>query len=302
MGLEKVSANRVYDGVLTKYKFKSAALGGLIAQFNLFIPTNASSTHKVPVLIYLAGLTCTEDTGAQKGGFIGPAAKEGIALLFPDTSPRGAGVEGEDKDWDFGTGAGFYLNATKPAYATHYNMLTHVTKELPQVIASDGLDIPIDWNRQSIFGHSMGGHGSLTIYLASLLGLGDNMQPKQYRSVSAFAPASNPSVSPWGIKAFNGYLQGGVDEGKVRYDATELVGKCKSKENPVHVLVDYGSEDQFLKDGQLLPENFLKKARETGYDEVQVRVRKQEGYDHSYYFISTFAADHVHFHANFLKA
>jgi len=164
-------------------------------------------------------------------------------------------------------------------------MLTHVTKELPQVISSDELRIPIDWARQSIFGHSMGGHGALTIYLASLLGLGDNTQPKQYRSVSAFAPASNPSVSPWGIKAFNGYLQGGVEEGKVRYDATELVVKCKSKENPVHVLVDYGSEDQFLKDGQLLPENFLKKAREVGYDEVQVRVRKQEGYDHSYYFV-----------------
>lgn len=223
---------------------------------------------------------------AQKGGFIGPAAKEGIALLFPDTSPRGAAVEGEDKDWDFGTGAGFYLNATNPSYATHYNMLTHVTKELPQIIASDELGIPIDWTRQSVFGHSMGGHGALTIYLASLLGLGDNTQPKQYRSVSAFSPASNPSVTPWGIKAFNGYLQGGVEEGKVRYDATELVARCKSKENPVHVLVDYGGEDQFLKDGQLLPENFLKKAREVGYDEVQVRVRRQEGYDHSYYFVS----------------
>lgn len=225
-------------------------------------------------------------TSAQKGNFLGPASKEGIALLFPDTSPRGAGIEGEDKDWDFGTGAGFYLNATNPIYATHYNMLTHITKELPLVIASDELGIPIDWNRQSIFGHSMGGHGALAIYLASLLGLGDNTQPKQYRSVSAFAPASNPSVSPWGIKAFNGYLQGGVEEGKARYDATELIAKCKSKENPVHVLVDYGDEDQFLKGGQLLPENFLKKAREAGYDEVQVRVRKQTGYDHSYYFVS----------------
>jgi S-formylglutathione hydrolase len=169
-------------------------------------------------------------------------------------------------------------------------MLTHVTKELPQIIALDELAIPIDWSRQSIFGHSMGGHGALTIHLASLLGLGDNTQPKQYRSVSAFAPVSNPGISPWGIKAFNGYLQGGVDEGKVRYDATELVAKCKSKENPVHVLVDYGSEDQFLKTGQLLPENFLKKAREVGYDEVQVRVRRQEGYDHSYYFVRFLAS------------
>lgn len=263
-------------------------------------------------MIYLAGLTCTEDTGyaasflhnpltqthstrAQKGSFIGPAAKEGIALLFPDTSPRGAGVEGEDKDWDFGTGAGFYLDATNPVYATHYNMLTHITKELPQTIASDELAIPIDWTRQSIFGHSMGGHGALTIYLASLLGLGDDIQQKQYRSVSAFAPVSNPGVSPWGIKAFNGYLQGGVEEGKAKYDATELVAKCISKEDPVHVLVDYGSEDQFLKDGQLLPENFLRKARDVGYDEVQVRVRKQERYDHSYYFVSPFfPAQQIH--------
>ncbi|KAA1471572.1 carbohydrate esterase family 1 protein [Dentipellis sp. KUC8613] len=286
--LEKVSTNKSFGGELSKYKFKSAALGGLDAHFNLFIPANAVN-GKVPLLVYLAGLTCTEDTGAQKGGFLGPAAKEGIAILFPDTSPRGAGVAGEDDDWDFGTGAGFYLNATNPKYATHYNMYTHITLELPQVLEESGL--PVDLKRQSIFGHSMGGHGALTLYLSSA--------SKQYRSASAFAPISNPVLAPWGQKAFAGYLQNGVEEAKAKYDATELIAKYK---DPVHILVDYGTSDNFYKSGQLLPENFLKAARDAGHDEVQVRVREQDAYDHSYYFISTFGEDHVHFHANFLKA
>jgi len=286
--LEKLSSNKSFEGELVKYKFKSAALGGLDTQFNLYLPPNASQ-GPVPVLVYLAGLTCTEDNGAQKGNFLKTASAEGIAILFPDTSPRGAGAPGETDSWDFGVGAGFYLNATKPEYSKHYNMLNHVTLELPQVIETAGL--PIDWSRQSIFGHSMGGHGALTIYLAS--------KTKQYRSVSAFSPITNPSKCPWGEKAFNGYLQGGVEEGKQQYDATELITKHK---DPVHVLVDYGTADNFYKQGQLLPENFLKAARGAGYDEVQVRVRSHEGYDHSYYFISTFASDHIHFHANFLKA
>ncbi|GBE77809.1 carbohydrate esterase family 1 protein [Sparassis latifolia] len=292
MSLEKISNNKAFGGELVKYKFLSAALGGLNANFNLFLPANAANA-KVPLLIYLSGLTCTEDNGAQKGGFLGDAAKEGIALLFPDTSPRGAGVEGEDDDWDFGTGAGFYLNATNPKYAKNYNMLTHVTVELPEVIQAAG--IPIDFSRQSIFGHSMGGHGALTLYLSSQLS-----GAKQFRSVSAFSPISNPTKCPWGQKAFSGYLSGGVEEARNRYDATELISKMGKE--PVHVLIDYGTGDNFYKQGQLLPENFLKAARDVGYDEVQVRVRSQEGYDHSYYFISTFGADHIHFHANFLKA
>ena len=287
--LETVSSNKVFEGQLVKYKFKSEALGGTDAHFNLFIPPNASN-HKVPVLIYLAGLTCTEDNGAQKGGFFGPAASQNIAILFPDTSPRGANIPGEDDGWDFGTGAGFYLNATKPEWAKHYNMATHITEELPRVIEAAG--VPIDFNRQSIFGHSMGGHGALTIYLSSL-------KEKKYRSASAFAPITNPSKCPWGEKAFNGYLQGGIAEAIPRYDATELISQST---DPVHILVDYGTGDNFYKQGQLLPENFLKAARDAGYDEFQVRVRSQEDYDHSYYFISTFAADHIHFHANFLKA
>ncbi|PPQ64492.1 hypothetical protein CVT26_002031 [Gymnopilus dilepis] len=286
--LEKVSSNKAFEGELAKYKFKSSVLGGLDAHFNLFLPFSKDGS-KAPVLVYLAGLTCTEDTGAQKGGFLGVAASQGIAILFPDTSPRGAGVPGEDADWDFGTGAGFYLDATKPEWSKHYRMATHITVELPQVIEAAG--IPIDFTRQSVFGHSMGGHGALTLYLAS--------KTKQYRSASAFAPISNPVKAPWGIKAFGGYLQGGVDEALDKYDATALISKTT---DPVHILVDYGTADNFYKQGQLLPENFLKAARDAGHDEFQVRVRSQEGYDHSYYFISTFASDHIHFHANFLKA
>jgi len=286
--LEKLDSYKVFEGQLIKYKFKSTALGGLDTQFNLFLPFN--TVHgKVPVLIYLSGLTCTEDNGAQKGGFLAVASTQGIAILFPDTSPRGAGVPGEDDDWDFGTGAGFYLDATKPEYTKRYNMATHVTVELPQVIEAAG--IPVDFKRQSIFGHSMGGHGALTLYLAS--------KTKQYRSTSAFSPITNPSECAWGKKAFNGYLQGGITEGRNKYDATELISKSKE---PVHILIDYGTSDKFYQQGQLLPENFLKAARAAGYDEFQVRVRSQEGYDHSYYFVSTFASDHIHFHANFLKA
>ncbi|KII94185.1 carbohydrate esterase family 1 protein [Plicaturopsis crispa FD-325 SS-3] len=286
--LEKVSANRAFDGEIAKYKFKSEALGGLYANFNLFLPGNATKS-KVPVLVYLAGLTCTEDNGPQKGNFLKDAASEGIAILFPDTSPRGAGIEGEDDDWDFGTGAGFYLNATNPKFSKHYNMATHITSELPAVLAA--ADLPLDLTRQSIFGHSMGGHGALTLYLASA--------SSQYRSASAFAPITNPTLCPWGEKAFKGYLSGGIEEAAPLYDATELIKKHKE---PVHILIDYGTGDNFYKQGQLLPENFLKAARDSGYDEVQVRVRSQDQYDHSYYFISTFASDHIHFHANFLKA
>lgn len=293
MSLEKVSSNKTFEGELVKYKFKSTALGGLDANLNIFIPKQASDTSKVPVLFYLAGLTCTEDTGAQKGAFLGPAAKEGIAIVFPDTSPRGAGIEGEDADWDFGTGAGFYLDATNPKYAKHYNMLTHITKELPEVLKS----LPLDFTRQSIFGHSMGGHGALTLYLQSL-----KSGSKQYRSVSAFAPISNPTKCPWGEKAFTGYLQGGLGEAKENYDATELILSFPKSSESLHILVDYGKADNFLKQGQLLPENFLKATRDVGYNELEVRVRAHEGYDHSYYFISTFGADHVHFHANILKA
>ncbi|KAL4069763.1 Alpha/Beta hydrolase protein [Scleroderma yunnanense] len=270
--LEKLSFNKHFGGTLTKYKFKSTALGDLNARFNLFLPVNAAQ-EKVPVLVYLGGLTCTEDNGAQKGGFMRDASAEGIAIIFPDTSPRGAGIEGEQDDWDFGIAAGWYLDATHPKWSNHYNMFTHVTQELPQVIEAAGL--PVDFSRQSIFGHSMGGHGALVLYLTSLLS-GANT----YRSCSAFAPVCAPSVSPWGIKAFNGYLTGGVQEGREKYDASVLISRVKG---PVNILIDYGTSDGAMH--QLTPDVFVRAACEAGYKEPYVRVRGQEGYEHSYYFV-----------------
>ncbi|KAG6336138.1 hypothetical protein ID866_2948 [Astraeus odoratus] len=286
--LEKLSSTKHYGGTLTKYKFRSNALGSLDTRFNLFLPADAAQ-DKVPVLIYLGGLTCTEDNAAQKGGFMRDAAAEALAIIFPDTSPRGAGIEGEQDNWDFGIGAGWYLDATHPKWSKHYRMFTHVTQELPQVIAESGL--PVDFSRQSILGHSMGGHGALVLYLTSLLA-----RTNKYRSCSAFAPVCAPSIAPWGTKAFNGYLAGGVEEGREKYDASVLIGRIKE---PVNILIDYGTADEFLH--QLNPDAFLRTARGAGFDESQVRVRGQDGYDHSYYFVSTFAAEHIKFHAKFLK-
>lgn len=201
---------------MTKYSFTSKVLGNLPANFNLFTPPGNS---KAPVLIYLSGLTCTEDNGAQKGGMFEAASQEGIALLFPDTSPRGAKIEGEDDAYDFGSGAGFYVNATKEPWNKHYHMYDHVTKELPQVLSAEK-GSELDFSRVSIFGHSMGGHGALTIYLKE--------GTQKYKSVSAFAPITHPTACPWGEKAFGGYLAGGVEEGK-QHDATELIAKTSGQ-------------------------------------------------------------------------
>jgi len=267
---------------------KSESLGDLETQFNIFIPAQASD-KPCPVIYYLAGLTCNEDTGAWKGGFIRDAAEENIALVFPDTSPRGAGVEGEDDDWDFGTGAGFYLNASNSKYAKHYRMYDFIVTELPQAISA--LGIGIDFSRSSIFGHSMGGHGALTIYLRN---------PERYRSASAFAAIFNPSnpECKWGRKAFSGYLERGREEGK-DLDATELIRQRKGAK--LSILADYGDEDKFYKEKQLLPEPFIEAVKDAGFSQEEVNVRRQAGYDHSYYFVSTFSAEHIKFHAQRLR-
>ncbi|WWD17727.1 S-formylglutathione hydrolase [Kwoniella shandongensis] len=283
--LEKVSSNRVSTGSLTKYKFPSSSLS-LPTQFNLFVPSSASPSSPVPVLFYLAGLTCNEDTGAQKGAFLNKAGEEGIAIVFPDTSPRGAGVEGEDDDWQLGTGAGFYLNATSEKWKKHYNMYDLVVKELPEVLKE--ADLGLDFSRVSIFGHSMGGHGALSIYLKN---------PGQYKSSSAFAPACNPSKTPWGVNAFTNYLNAVTRSSPpsewLQYDSSHLLQSFKGD---AHILVDVGTEDDFLKKGQLEPKTLERVGKEG------VEVRMQEGFDHSYYFISTFAPEHVAFHAKYLKA
>ncbi|WRT64304.1 S-formylglutathione hydrolase [Kwoniella shivajii] len=284
--IEKVSSNRVSSGYLTKYKFPSKSLGGLSTQFNVFLPSAASSSSPVPVLFYLAGLTCNEDTGAQKGGMLNKAGEEGIAIVFPDTSPRGAGVEGEEDDWQLGTGAGFYLNATADKWKKHYNMYDLVVEELPSALKK--ADLGLDFSRWSITGHSMGGHGALSIYLKN---------PGLFKSASAFSPAANPSRTPWGINAFTNYLDAKTRSSPpsewLQYDSSHLL---QSFSEEAHILVDVGTEDDFLKKGQLEPKSLEAVGKEG------VEVRMQDGFDHSYYFISTFAPEHIAFHAKHLKA
>lgn len=287
MSFTQKSSNKVSNGLLTKYSFPASSLNNLETAINVFLPSSAlgSSPKKVPVLYFLSGLTCTEDNAAQKGGFFNAAESAKIALVFPDTSPRGAKIGGEDESYDFGTGAGFYVNATKEPWNKAYNMYDYIVKELPQKIQENGL--PIDTTKASIFGHSMGGHGALTIYLKNR---------KAYKSASAFSPICNPTACPWGKKAFEGYLAEGLKEGE-QYDATLLL---KSSTEPPQILIDSGTADDFYKQGQLLPENFQKVAEEKAFKDVEVRL--QDGYDHSYYFISTFAEDHVKYHAKYLDA
>jgi len=292
--VEQTSKNLSWNGAIYGYKATSSSLGGLETSFNVFVPSSSSSSSKkFPVLYYLAGLTCNADTGAQKGGFLRDAAEQGIALVFPDTSPRGAKVEGEDESWDFGTGAGFYLNATNSKWEKHYNMDKFITQELPKLLQETGL--PLDTKTASIFGHSMGGHGAVTLYL---------LYPELYKSSSAFAPILNPTQCAWGKKAFSGpngndgYLANGIEEGKSR-DATELVAGLKEGRK-LDLLIDYGTGDQFYKDGQLLPENFEAAIKKAG--QSNVTVRSQEGFDHSYWFIQSFGPEHIKFHAKYLKA
>ncbi|KAL0639120.1 hypothetical protein Q9L58_001804 [Maublancomyces gigas] len=254
---------------------------------NLFLPPTAisPSPSKVPVLFYLSGLTCTGDNCAEKGFFQAYASKHGIAVVYPDTSPRGAKVEGEDESWDFGSGAGFYVDATEENWRSNYNMYTYITEELPKALFSSfGV---LDGERVSITGHSMGGHGALILFLKN---------PGKYRSVSALAPITNPINCPWGQKAFTGYF-GAENKSKwAEHDATELLKRWKG---PFETLIDVGTGDNFYKNGQLLPENFEAAAKEKGV-EKGVSVRYQKDYDHSYFFISTFAEDHVNYHAKFL--
>jgi S-formylglutathione hydrolase len=249
-------------------------------KFAVYQPPQAAS-GRVPVLYYLAGLTCTEETFANKAGAQRVAAELGLILVAPDTSPRGANIPGEADSWDFGLGAGFYLDASREPWSKHYRMYSYVTRELPELIAAK---FAADNSRQGIFGHSMGGHGALICALKN---------PGQYRSVSAFAPIAAPMRCPWGQKAFNGYL--GDDQAAWRsYDASELV---KRAPYPGAILVDQGLADKFLTD-QLFPEVFEAACRDSGQ---RLTLRRQEGYDHGYFFISTFMEDHLRHHSGQLR-
>jgi S-formylglutathione hydrolase len=274
--MRTISENRAFGGVQGVYAHASDCCGGEMT-FGLFLPP-AAEKGPVPVLWYLSGLTCTHENAMVKAGAQAHAAAAGLALVFPDTSPRGAGVA-DHADYDLGQGAGFYVNATEAPWAPHFRMWDYVAEELPRVVTAA---FPVAEDRQAITGHSMGGHGALTL----AMGL-----PGRFRSVSAFAPIAHPAASDWGRKQFAAYL--GPDESAwARHDATALM-RATGFDGPV--LVDQGTQDQFLE--LLKPEELataMAVRRQPG------AVRFQAGYDHSYFFVSTFIADHVAFHAEAL--
>lgn len=275
--LEVVSRHRCFGGTQTFYKHPSSTIG-LPMGFSVFVPPQAEQ-GRVPVLFYLAGLTCTEETFMIKAGAQRRAAELGLMLVTPDTSPRGAGVPGEDENWDFGTGAGFYVDATQDPWSKHYRMESYVTQELFDIATST---LPGDAQRAGIFGHSMGGHGALVLA---------QRHRDRYRSVSAFAPIAAPTRCPWGEKAFTGYL--GDDRSQwAQYDASELMA-ASSQPFPDGILIDQGLADNFL-ENQLNPEAFEAACEKAGQP---LTLRRHEGYDHGYYFISTFTDDHLEFHA-----
>ena len=245
-------------------------------RFAVFTPPQAAAA-RVPVLYYLAGLTCTEETFMIKAGAQRLAAALGLMLVAPDTSPRESRVAGDDASWDFGLGAGFYVDAIEAPWSDHYRMYSYVTRELPALIASH---FPADPAAQGICGHSMGGHGALVAALRN---------PGQYRSVSAFAPLAAPASCPWGVKAFTGYL--GSDRAAwAQYDASLLLA---TRPRGGTILVDQGTADPFL-DEQLKPGALLDASRRSGQ---AIELRMQPGYDHGYYFIGSFIEDHLRFHA-----
>lgn len=272
--METISEQKCFGGTQGTYRHDSE-MTGTPMQFAVYTPPAAESSP-LPVLWFLSGLTCTEENFTVKAGAQRYAAEHGMMLVVPDTSPRGAGIEGEDEDYDFGTGAGFYLDAGRAPWKGHYRMYSYVVRELQALVMGR---FPADPDRQGIAGHSMGGHGALTIGLK---------HPDVYRSVSAFSPICAPMRAPWGRKAFTGYL--GEDQADWRqYDATALLADGRAT-GPI--LVDQGGADGFLGD-QLRPDLLQEACREAGQE---VDIRLQEGYDHSYYFIATFVGDHIRFH------
>jgi S-formylglutathione hydrolase len=276
--IKLLSEHTCFGGVQRFLQHDSSAIG-LPMRFSVFLPPGADSGGQaLPVLFYLAGLTCTEETFMTKAGAQRVAAELGMILVAPDTSPRGAGVPGEADSWDFGLGAGFYLDATQEPWARHYRMHSYILELRELVLAT----LPADGQRIGIFGHSMGGHGALTLALR---------HPDLFRSVSAFAPIAAPTRCPWGKKAFGGYL--GLDEAGWRaHDATELVKDAGKAVFPDGILVDQGLGDKFLAE-QLYPEAFEEACRAAGQP---LTLRRHAGYDHGYYFISTFVEDHLRFH------
>lgn len=274
--MEILSEQKCHEGVQGFYAHESDVCG-CVMKFALFLPPKPNA----PLLTWLSGLTCTHETFAIKAGAQRIASELGIAILAPDTSPRGLGLPGEDDDWDFGTGAGFYLDATQSPWDKNYRMQSYIVGELSQLVVAS---FAVDKDRQGIFGHSMGGHGALSLHLKN---------PQTYRSVSAFAPIVAPMQCPWGEKALRGYLGEERDAWRA-YDSCELARKQPSG---ALLLVDQGDKDQFL-DGQLKPHLLERACQESGQ---ALGLRMHSGYDHSYYFIQTFIEGHIRHHAKVLS-
>lgn len=274
--MEIISENACFGGTQGVYKHASESCHCDMT-FGLFLPAEAKD-GPVPVLWYLSGLTCTHENAMVKAGAQAWAAEQGIALVFPDTSPRGEGVA-DDEAYDLGQGAGFYVNATQAPWAAHFQMWDYIAEELPEFL---GNNFPLDMERQAITGHSMGGHGALTLAMSL---------PGRFKSVSAFAPICNPTASDWGRKQLTAYL--GEDEGLWAAHDASLLMRNTGFDGPV--LVDTGTEDQFL--DLLRPETLAAAVSER---RQEATLRLQKGYDHSYFFVSTFMEDHISFHADAL--
>lgn len=281
MTMQTVSTNKSHGGIQGVYKHASHETKTEMT-FSVYVPPHKDGA-KLPVVWYLSGLTCTHANVTEKGEFRKACSDLGLIFVAPDTSPRGADVPGDPANaYDFGLGAGFYVDATEAPFAKNYRMWSYVTEELPKLVADH---FPVDATRQSILGHSMGGHGALTVALRN---------PNRYRAASAFAPIVAPSQVPWGNKALGGYL----GTNKAAWRKHDTVALIEDGAKFSGFLVDYGDADQFLTE-QLRPELLQAACEKAG---IPLTLRRQSGYDHSYYFISTFMADHLHWHAERLRA
>ena len=277
MNIKTKSEQKSFDGIQGVYSHQSDTTNCEM-EFSVFVPAH-NNGNKLAVVYYLSGLTCTQDNVTTKAGFQRYASENNIVVVCPDTSPRGTDFPGEHESYDFGSGAGFYLNATEEPWSQNYKMYDYVVDELTQLVESN---FPIDAKRAGIFGHSMGGHGALTIGLRN---------PDKFRSISAFAPIVSSTNCPWGQKALFGYL-GKESQNWNQYDATELIKSGEKSEN--EILIDQGTSDEYLQN-QLKPELFEEACKQAGQ---ALNLRMQPGYDHYYHFISSFMENHIAFHAN----
>ncbi len=279
MTIQRIESIKEFGGLLNRYTHGSTVLDCEMT-FSVYLPPQAEKGN-VPALYWLSGLTCTDDNARTKGGMQRYASEQGIAIVFPDTSPRGDDVADEPERYDLGKGAGFYVNATQAPWAKHYQMYDYIVEELPKLLEAN---LPLMPDVKSVSGHSMGGHGALICALKN---------PDAYQSVSAFSPICNPINCDWGKGCFGAYLGDDVEVWKT-YDATELVLAGATVND---ILIEQGLADEFYNEKQLLPENFQSACNETGQT---LTLNRQEGYDHSYHFIATFIGEHIAYHAKAL--